>query len=111
MSGRQSRRARSVAFAEAKRQGLWKKGEKSLHSKWWRRLGARLFPRLRAKYDRRIGRWYKATVKRWAHEAYQAMHDPDRLEMARVRRKLAKERARKRSAALKEKLEKQGVPA
>lgn len=111
MNGKQARRTRAAAYLEAKRQGLWKKGEKSIYRKFWRRVGARLFPKLRAKYAAAIGRWYRRTLKRWSREIYDAAHDPDRLEMARVHKKMAKARARKRAAALKEKLDREGVPA
>jgi hypothetical protein len=71
VSGKQSRRARALAHAEAERQGLWKKGEAGVFAKWWRRLLARFFPRLRRRYLDAVGRWYKRTLKVWQKIAYE----------------------------------------
>lgn len=71
MSGKQSRRARALAHAEAERSGIWKKDEASVFAKWWRRLLAFLFPRLRRRYLDAVGRWYKRTLKAWQKIAYE----------------------------------------
>ena len=69
MNGKQAKRARAIAFAEAERQGLWKKGESQFFT-FWRKLLAFFFPRRRRRYLDAIGRWYKATLKRWTRQAY-----------------------------------------
>ena len=76
MNSKQAKRARAEAYAEAKRQDLWNKGKASLFSKWWRRI-LNLFPRFRKRYENAIGRWYKATIKRWSRESYAYIHDRD----------------------------------
>jgi hypothetical protein len=72
VNGKQARRAREVAYNEAMRRGLWKKGEASLS--WWRKLFAKVFPRLRRKYAGWVGRWYKRTLKKWSKLAYEYVH-------------------------------------
>ena len=98
MSARQIKRARAYAFKEAERQGLWKKGEADVYAKWYRRLAAKLFPKFRKKYMGWIGRWYKATLKRWSKEAYASIHDRDTQAFLRARAKIQKQRARAKAA-------------
>jgi len=95
MSARQSKRARAYAYKEAERQGLWKKGEGEVYQKWHRRLAAKLFPKIRKKYMNIIGRWYKATLKRWAKQAYASIHDRDAQAFASARKKIMRRRMMK----------------
>jgi hypothetical protein len=105
VSARQIKRARAYAYKEAERQGLWKKGEADVYAKWYRRLAARIFPRFRKRYMDAIGRWYKATLKRWSKEAYASIHDRDAQAFARTQRKLARKRQLARSVKILNKAE------
>lgn len=97
MSGRQSKVARSAANREAIRRGLWKQGEKDVYSKWWRKILAKVFPKIRKRYTDAIGRWYKRILKSFAKQAYAAIHDRDLQELRRVQKKIARDfRMRKR---------------
>jgi hypothetical protein len=96
MNGKQAKRARAVAHAEAVRRGLWKQGESYLFGKWWRRLIAWLFPKRKKQYMDRIGRWYKSTLKMWSRQAYTAIHDRDFLALQRARVKIQKQHAREK---------------
>jgi hypothetical protein len=98
VSARQIKRARAYAHKEAERQGLWKKCEKDVYKKWYRRLAAKLFPKFRKKYMDAIGRWYKATLKRWSKEAYASIHDRDAQAFAKARAKIQKAESKKRVA-------------
>lgn len=98
MSAKQIKRARAYAYEEAERQGLWKKGEKQVYAKWYRPVLAKLFPKLRKKYMNAIGRWYKATLKRWSKEAYAWTHDRDAIAFAKTRAKIQAREKRKRLA-------------
>jgi hypothetical protein len=106
MNAKQSRRARAVAHAEAERRGLWKQGEASVYAKWWRKLLARLFPRIRKRYADRIGGWYKRTLKTWAHNVAASVHDRELQAIlraqAKIQRKHERERARRFFARQKE---------
>jgi hypothetical protein len=94
VSGKQDKRARALAFREAKRRGLWKRGEAEVYAKWWRRILKRFFPKYRSAWADRIGRWYKAQVKKWAKQARAYVHDQDAQEFERVRAKLERKRQR-----------------
>jgi hypothetical protein len=94
MNGKQAKRARSAAHAEAERIGLWKKGEASVFAKWWRRLLARIFPKLRRRYIDAVGRWYKRTLKDFARQAYAYIHDRDAQAFRRMQLRAARKRAR-----------------
>jgi hypothetical protein len=92
MSSRQSRKGRAAAMAEAKRQALWDQGTKEIYSKWWRRLWAKISKGYRERNNNLIGRWFRRNVHRWSKEYVKGLHDPDRLEMERVAKKLRKQR-------------------
>jgi hypothetical protein len=100
MNTKQAKRARAYAYKEAKRQGLWKKGEKDVYKKWYRRLASKLFPNFRKKYMDAIGRWYKSTLKRWSKEACASIHDRDVQAFARARAKMQASDRKKRIAKL-----------
>ena len=91
MSARQIKRARAYAYKEAERQGLWKKCEEGIYAKWYRRLAAKLFPKFRNRYTDAIGRWYKATLKRWSKEAYASIHDREAIAFAKARAKIGRD--------------------
>lgn len=92
MSAKQDKRARALAFREAKRRGLWKQGESQVYNRWWRRLLRKLFPKYSAKWAAVIGRWYKAQVKRWAKAARAYVHDREAQAFERARAKLERQR-------------------
>jgi len=94
MNAKQCKRARSVAFREAKRRGLWKKGEAQVYGKWWRRLLAKFFPKFRKKYGDWVGRWYKRVVKDWAKQVAASVHDKDWQALQKAREKMDRQRAR-----------------
>jgi len=108
MNGKQAKRCRAVVHAEAVKQGLWKQGEAFVYSKWWRKLAARIFPRLRKRYADAVGRWYKHTTKGWTRRVAAYIHDREaqartrkdnrafRVARAQINRKYAQERAAKR---------------
>jgi hypothetical protein len=96
MNGKQARRCRAIANAEAVRSGLWKKGDDSVKGKWYRRLLARLFPSIRRKYSDWVGRWYKRTLKLWAHRVYASAHDPEYAAFLRSKKRVDKVLRKKR---------------
>lgn len=98
MSGKVEKRYRAAAYAEASRRQLWKKGEDSF-MRWYRRLLAWLFPRLRRRYFDLIGRWYKRNLKSFARQARAFMHDRDAQAFAAAQRKAEKKRVHARLAA------------
>jgi hypothetical protein len=95
------KRARAIAFAEARRRGLWKQGEAEVYKKWWRRLLGRFFPSLRKKWADWIGRWHKRTIKAWAHQVQASTHDAEWQSFLRAQKKIARQEAMKRKAAAK----------
>ena len=97
MSAKQSRKARSIAMAEARRVNLWKQGEKSLFSKWTLRFFAWISRAKRKEYTDAIGRWYKATVKAWSKRVAEAMRDQDTAEFRRVQMRMKKKEAKARA--------------
>ena len=101
---KQSKRARAIAHTEATRRKLWAEGEKSVYAKWWRKLAAKLFPRLRKRYADAIGRWYKRTLKTWSHNIAASIHDRELQAIlaaqAKINRKYARERAQMRFAKM-----------
>lgn len=104
VNGKQAKRARGIANTEAQRRGLWKQGEKGVYAKWWRRLLARFFPKLRKRYADAVGRWYKRTLKDFARQAYAYIHDRDaqRFQAMRdnMKRKAWHERNRKKGKTI-----------
>lgn len=96
MSGKQDKRARALAFKEAKRRGLWKQGESQVYGKWWRRLLRWLSPKYSEKWSSVIGRWYKAQVKRWAKQARAYVHDKDAQAFEKARAKTTRQEARRK---------------
>jgi hypothetical protein len=92
VNGKQCREARAKAYEEAGRRKLWKKGEEGVYAKWWRKLLARIFPKLRKKYTDAIGRWYKATLKIWAKNIRASLHDRELAKILRVRNQLERKR-------------------
>lgn len=96
MSGKQAKRARAAAHAEAERIGLWKKGERMAFEKWWRRLLARLFPQYRKRWIDAVGRWYKRNLKGFAKQAYAFVHDRDAQAFARAQARSARKRQAER---------------
>ena len=90
MNGKQAKRARSAANAEAQRRGLWKKGEADIYAKWWRKLFAAIFLPLRRKYSDIIGRWYKRTLKDWSRQVYAFAHNGGKEEAEYLERKRAR---------------------
>lgn len=96
MSARQHRRARAAANAEATRRKLWSVLEGHVLGRWWRRLLAKLSKRYKTKTADTTGQLYRINLKRWAHNAHAAMHDPEVAEMQRVAHKLEKKRAHER---------------
>lgn len=99
VSAKQDKRARAVAFKEAKRRGLWKIGEAEVYAKWWRRLLKRFFPKYRSAWADRIGKWYKAQIKKWSKLAKASIHDKELQAFERARAKLARQEARKKRQA------------
>ena len=97
MNGKQAKRARGAANAEAVSRGLWKQGEASVYAKWWRKLAARVFPRLRKRYADAVGRWYRRVLKSFARQAYASIHDPDVAAFARARAKIKRREERERT--------------
>ncbi len=102
MNKRQSKRAKSAAFNEAKRQNLWGEGRGQLLAKWWRKLLYKLSPKYRGKVEGIIGQWGKATIKRWSRNVYAGTKTPEyRKRMARRSEAIAQarkaEEARKQS--------------
>jgi len=96
MNQKQAKRARGIANREAVKRKLWKQGEASVYSKWWRKILAKFFPKLRKKYSDLVGRWYKSTLKHWSRLAYQSIHDQDYMSFMHTREKLfRKEQARR----------------
>lgn len=113
MNGKQAKRARAAANAEAQRIGLWQKGEASLFSKWWRRLAARLFPRKRKQYLDAVGRWYKHVLKDFSRQAYSFIHDRDAQAMLRARERAMRKRrwaARKSRVVVHEDADRPALP-
>ena len=108
MNAKQAKRARAAANHEANRRGLWKKGEADIYAKWWRRLLARFFPKLRKKYADWIGTWYKRTLKDWARQAYRSIHDQDWKAFQCLQAK--RERARRRVASKVKEYEGHDIP-
>jgi hypothetical protein len=96
MNGKQAKRARAMANHEAVKRGLWNQGESSVYSKWWRKILAKLFPKYRNRYTGWVGRWYKATLKKWARIAYAQIHDNDVKSFLNVQRKLRARLSRER---------------
>lgn len=103
MNSRQSKIARGLANAEAKRRGLWKQGESQVFAKWTRRLLVWLFPKKRQRYIDAVGRWYKANLKHWAKQAYAAIHERDAIAFAKAREKMLRREAHIRAMKAQEK--------
>ena len=93
MSAKKHKRARAMAYSAAKHQDLWAKGERDVRKSFWRRLFITISKRFRSKWTDKIARWYKATLKAWAHEFYERERAGEFAAFARARRKVARERA------------------
>ncbi len=90
------KKSRAIAKQEAIHRGLWKQGEASVYAKWWRKLLARFFPKLRKRYADWVGRWYKRTLKAWSHNIAASIHDRELQAIMRAREKINREFARER---------------
>jgi len=96
-----AKKARALAMQEARKRNLWKKGKDQVYAKWYRRLLAKLFPKLRAKWDAWIGKWYKYNVKRWAKSIRASIHDQELQSFLRIQaRNKRKEERKKREVSL-----------
>jgi hypothetical protein len=84
----QHKRARAAAYAEASKRGLWATLAGSLA--WWRKLLARIFPRLAKRYNAWVGRAYKRQLKDWARQAYAWLRNGGPQESAYLERKRAR---------------------
>jgi hypothetical protein len=111
VNNKQARKARAVAWQEAKRRGLFndlsgKVDEYYKPGSLWARIALMVSKNRRDKLakakDSILARWYKVTVKNWAKLAFASTHDPETIAFQRVREKLlrreAHERARKAKA-------------
>jgi len=83
VNGKQIKRCRSLANSVAVKQEVWKQGEASVYAKWWRKILARIFPRLRKRYADWVGRWYKRVKKDFTRQAKAYMHDREAQKEAR----------------------------
>jgi hypothetical protein len=92
MSAKKHKRARAMAYRAAKHQDLWAKAEQEVKKSFWRRLSMAISKRVRSKWTTAIGRWYKATLKRWAHDFYERERAGEFAAFEKARRKVARER-------------------
>jgi hypothetical protein len=78
MNGKQAKRCRAAAWAEAQKRNEWEIIRKTLG---WRRLLAFFFPALKRKYMSWVGKAYKKTLKMWLKEvyAYSVLERPQRI--------------------------------
>jgi hypothetical protein len=95
VNAKQCKRARGIAMQEARKRNLWAKGEDQVYAKWWCRLLARFFPKLRAKWDAWIGKWYKYNVKLWAKSIRASVHDQELRSFLLVQARNKRKEARK----------------
>jgi hypothetical protein len=106
VSGKQSRRARSLAYKEATRRNLWEKcgGFVKKGSSLFLRIAARISKRARAKLEDQTGKLYAYNLKRWTRNIYNSRPGTreyeERMSYERARRKMEKERAKKRLASV-----------
>ena len=90
MNSKQAKRARAIAYREAKRRNLWKQGADQLNARWIDRLKAWLFKSFRERNADMVGRWYRRTVKNWSKQVAASFHDRDLAAFEAYRRRMAK---------------------
>jgi hypothetical protein len=96
-----AKKARALAMQEARKRNLWGIGQAEVFKKWWRPILAKIFPKLRKKYADWIGRFFKATVKRWAKQVRASVHDQALQSFLRAQaRNKRKEERKKREEAM-----------
>lgn len=88
MNSKQAKIARANANAEAKRIGMWGRGEKYIYSKLSRKILSWLSPKTKDRYIAIVGRWYKSNLKRMAKTSYAMIHDNDSIAFSKTRNKM-----------------------
>ena len=66
MSGKQSKRFRALAYAEAQKRDLWKDCKQYIFATLWQKLLARLSKRYRSRLLNKTGYLYRRNLKAWA---------------------------------------------
>jgi hypothetical protein len=87
------KKARAIATKEADKQGLDKRIRAGL--RWWRKLLAKIFPRLRRRYDAWVKARRKKIIKLWKREVYKQLvtEREERERFARVQARAMRKRA------------------
>jgi hypothetical protein len=84
VNGKQTKKARAKAYADAKRHEVWKQLQDSMP--WWMRLFGKWSARVKGIRDRNVAKAYRHILKVWCRDEYR-VHVLEKERNERLRKK------------------------